>query len=101
MAGTYTVQLVWAQRGEGAGPGGAIARPPGAAPDRLGTSGQIWEGNVDGGAREGPAAREQPCSRAASQNPLLTADLQTRGKPGCGTDSSSQDLSGRLWRGSD
>lgn len=56
----------------------AIALPPGAAPDRLGTSGQIWEGNVDGGAWEGPAAREQPCSRAASQNSLLTANLQTR-----------------------
>lgn len=64
----------------------AIAVPPGAAPDRLGTSGQIWEGNVDGGAWEGPAAREQPCSRAASQNSLLTANLQTREKPGCRTD---------------
>lgn len=64
----------------------AIAVPPGAATDRLGTSGQIWEGNVDGGAWEGPAAREQPCSRAASQNSLLTANLQTREKPGCGTD---------------
>lgn len=31
----------------------AIVLPPGAAPDRLGTSGQIWEGNVDGGARGG------------------------------------------------
>lgn len=29
---------------------------------------------------EGPAAREQPCSRAASQNSLLTANLQTRGE---------------------
>ncbi|KAK5849618.1 hypothetical protein PBY51_013939 [Eleginops maclovinus] len=66
--------------GKGPGPSGAIALPPGAAPDRLGTSGQIWEGNVDGGAREGPAAREQPCSRAASQNSLLTANLQTRGE---------------------
>jgi len=55
-----------------------IALPPGAAPDRLGTSGQIWEGNDDGGAWEGPAVREQPCSRAASQNSLLTANLQTR-----------------------
>lgn len=86
MAGTYTVQLAWAQRGERGQAERAIALPPGAAPDRLGTSGQIWEGNVDGGAWEGPAAREQPCSRAASQNSLLTANLQTRGKPGCRTD---------------
>lgn len=34
----------------GLGPGtGKGALPPGAAPDRLGTSGQIWEGNADGG----------------------------------------------------
>lgn len=62
----------------------AIVLPPGAAPDRLGTSGQIWEGNVDGGAWEGPAAREPPCSRAASLNSLLTTK-QTREKAGCRT----------------
>lgn len=56
----------------------AIAVPPGAATDRLRTSGQIWEGNVDRGAREGPAARQQPCSWAALLNSLLTANLQIR-----------------------
>lgn len=58
----------------------AIAQPPGAAPDRLGTSGQIWKGNPDREARVGRVVREQPCSRAVSQNPLLTANLQTRGE---------------------
>lgn len=73
----------WLQPGEGRKGGRAraayrAAHPPpspGAAPDRLGTSGQIWEGNVDGGAREGSGRRG---SGAASQNSLLTANLQTR-----------------------
>lgn len=86
MAGTYTVQLAWAQRGPRARRKGAgeraeqgIAVPPGVATDRLGTSGQIWESNINREKGECPAAREQPSSRAASQNALLTANLQTRG----------------------
>lgn len=60
----------------------AIVLPPGAAPDRLGASGQIWEGNVHRGAWEGPAVRQphRSSSRAASQNSLLMTNLQTSGK---------------------
>lgn len=66
------------RRGQAAGR--AITLPPGVAPDRLETSGHIWEGSADGGERVGLAVREQPCSGAASQNSLFTAKLQTRRK---------------------
>lgn len=58
--------------------------PPGAAPDRLGTSGQIWEGNVNGGGMEGPSSKG---SHPASQNSLFTTHLQIREKPGFWRDS--------------
>lgn len=81
VAGAYTVQLAWAQWQEGDRPPGGLSHcPPGVAPDRLETSGHIWEGSADGGVRVGLAVREQSCSRAASQNSLFTAKIQTRRK---------------------
>lgn len=78
MAGTYTVQLAWAQKWERGPAEGTITLPPGAPSDRLGASGQIWGGNTDRGTRVRPAARKQPSSRTASQNSLLTANLQNK-----------------------
>lgn len=86
MAGTYTVQLAWVQKVGGGRPSGLSHCPLGQATDRLGTSGQIWKGSIDTGAWGGPAAKERLCSRAASHNSLLTANLQTREQPGCRTD---------------
>lgn len=80
MAGTYTVQLAWAQRGDGgwgSGRAGYRSAPWGGYWQTRNIRTDLGK-QCQRGAWECPAAREQPCSRAASQNALLTANLQTR-----------------------
>lgn len=92
VAGTYTVQLAGAGEGTGAGQAGYVSAPWGSSWQtrniRTDLGRQCQRGGWGGGVWKGPAVKEPPCSRPASQNSLFTTNLQTREKPGFWKDSS-------------